>query len=97
MDQVGGHGAGPALRTAPARLDRGTRLRLPDGSADTNKDGILDNTEATVHYGDINIALTVSGDTDTATSGLAVDRMQDIVADAPRARPSSPRPSSPRR
>ncbi|QWB28065.1 hypothetical protein KJK29_00895 [Streptomyces koelreuteriae] len=47
----------------------------PDGSADTNKDGILNNTEATVHYGDINIALTVSGDTDAATSGLAVDRM----------------------
>ncbi|MBQ0985558.1 hypothetical protein KBZ10_13755 [Streptomyces sp. F63] len=52
----------------------------PDDSADTNKDGILDNTEATVHYGDINIALTVSGDTDAATSGLAVDRMP--VADA---------------
>ncbi|WP_405573618.1 hypothetical protein OG418_49390 [Streptomyces phaeochromogenes] len=47
----------------------------PDNSADTNNDGILNNTEATVHYGDINIALTVSGDTDAATSGLAVDRM----------------------
>ncbi|KUO10225.1 hypothetical protein [Streptomyces sp. DSM 15324] len=47
----------------------------PDDSADTNGDGILNNTEATVHYGDINIALTVSGDTDAATSGLAVDRM----------------------
>ncbi|MFF0598718.1 hypothetical protein [Streptomyces antibioticus] len=47
----------------------------PDDSADANGDGILDNTEATVHYGDINIALTVSGDTDAATSGLAVDRM----------------------
>ncbi|WP_374222655.1 hypothetical protein [Streptomyces spinoverrucosus] len=41
----------------------------------TNGDGILNNTEATVHYGDSNIALTVSGDTDAATSGLAVDRM----------------------
>ncbi|MFG2797883.1 hypothetical protein [Streptomyces pseudovenezuelae] len=47
----------------------------PDDSADTNGDGILNNTEATVHYGDINIALTVSGDTDAAKSGLAVDRM----------------------
>ncbi|MEV6393544.1 hypothetical protein AB0M39_01975 [Streptomyces sp. NPDC051907] len=47
----------------------------PDASADTNGDKILNNTEATVHYGDINIALTVSGDTDAATSGLAVDRM----------------------
>jgi hypothetical protein len=52
----------------------------PDASADTDKDGILNNTEATVHYGDINIALTVSGDTDAAKSGLAVDRMP--VADA---------------
>ncbi|BBC36245.1 uncharacterized protein SGFS_075390 [Streptomyces graminofaciens] len=52
----------------------------PDDSADTDGDGILNNTEATVHYGDINIALTVSGDTDAATSGLAVDRMP--VADA---------------
>ncbi|NJQ02024.1 hypothetical protein [Streptomyces zingiberis] len=58
----------------------GHNFVCPDGSADTNKDGILDNTEATVHYGDINIALTVSGDTDAATSGLAVDRMP--VADA---------------
>ncbi|MFI6375727.1 hypothetical protein [Streptomyces sp. NPDC050546] len=49
--------------------------RCPDASADKNGDGVLDNTEATVHYGDINIALTVSGDTDAATSGLAVDRM----------------------
>ncbi|MGV9237642.1 LPXTG cell wall anchor domain-containing protein [Streptomyces nigra] len=47
----------------------------PDDSADEDGDGILNNTEATVHYGDINIALTVSGDTDAATSGLAVDRM----------------------
>lgn len=47
----------------------------PDDSADKDGDGILNNTEATVHYGDINIALTVSGDTDAATSGLAVDRM----------------------
>ncbi|WP_416966890.1 hypothetical protein [Streptomyces sp. 4F14] len=47
----------------------------PDDSADTNGDGILNNTEATVHYGDINIALTVSGDTDAVKSGLAVDRM----------------------
>ncbi|MFF8827900.1 hypothetical protein [Streptomyces sp. NPDC015131] len=47
----------------------------PGAEADTNKDGILNNTEATVHYGDINIALTTSGDTDAAKSGLAVDRM----------------------
>ncbi|MGI5458770.1 hypothetical protein ACQEWB_37470 [Streptomyces sp. CA-249302] len=53
----------------------GHDFQCPDDSADTNGDGILNNTEATVHYGDINIALTVSGDTDAATSGLAVDRM----------------------
>ncbi|MFJ8495380.1 hypothetical protein ACIRBZ_44690 [Streptomyces sp. NPDC094038] len=47
----------------------------PDASADTDGDGIINNTEATVHYGDINIALTVSGDTDAAKSALAVDRM----------------------
>ncbi|MFD7500221.1 hypothetical protein [Streptomyces sp. NPDC059850] len=58
----------------------GHDFQCPDDSADTNGDGILNNTEATVHYGDINISLTVSGDTDAAGSGLAVDRMP--VADA---------------
>lgn len=57
----------------------GHDFQCPDGEDDTNGDGILDNTEATVHYGDINISLTESGGTD-AGSGLAVDRMP--VADA---------------
>lgn len=57
----------------------GHDFQCPDGGDDTNGDGILDNTEATVHYGDINISLTESGGTD-AGSGLAVDRMP--VADA---------------
>ncbi|MFG2502618.1 hypothetical protein ACGFSB_30945 [Streptomyces sp. NPDC048441] len=57
----------------------GHDFQCPDDGDDTNGDGILDNTEATVHYGDINISLTVSGGTD-AGSGLAVDRMP--VADA---------------
>ncbi|MFG2649638.1 hypothetical protein [Streptomyces sp. NPDC048436] len=57
----------------------GHDFQCPDDGDDTNGDGILDNTEATVHYGDINISLTESGGTD-AGSGLAVDRMP--VADA---------------
>lgn len=57
----------------------GHDFQCPDSGDDTNGDGILDNTEATVHYGDINISLTQSGGTD-AGSGLAVDRMP--VADA---------------
>lgn len=57
----------------------GHDFQCPDDGDDTNGDGILDNTEATVHYGDINISLTESGATD-AGSGLAVDRMP--VADA---------------
>ncbi|MFE0132073.1 hypothetical protein ACFWY6_10935 [Streptomyces sp. NPDC059037] len=57
----------------------GHDFQCPDDGDDTNGDGILDNTEATVHYGDINISLTLSGGTD-AGSGLAVDRMP--VADA---------------
>lgn len=57
----------------------GHDFQCPHGGDDTNGDGILDNTEATVHYGDINISLTESGGTD-AGSGLAVDRMP--VADA---------------
>ncbi|MFH8634608.1 hypothetical protein ACH4CC_32815 [Streptomyces lydicus] len=57
----------------------GHDFHCPDASADTNGDGVIDNTEATVHYGNINISLTTSGSTD-AKSGLAVDRMP--VADA---------------
>ncbi|MFI9358108.1 hypothetical protein [Streptomyces lydicus] len=57
----------------------GHDFHCPDPSADTNGDGVIDNTEATVHYGNINISLTTSGSTD-AKSGLAVDRMP--VADA---------------
>ncbi|MFK0257964.1 hypothetical protein [Streptomyces sp. NPDC090445] len=53
---------------------KGHDFHCPDASDDTNRDGILDNTEATKDYGDINISLTTSGDT-KATSGLAVDRM----------------------
>ncbi|MFF4323438.1 hypothetical protein [Streptomyces sp. NPDC001568] len=53
---------------------KGHDFHCPDASDDTNGDGILNNTEATVDYGDINISLTTSGDT-KATSGLAVDRM----------------------
>ncbi|MFD7614974.1 hypothetical protein [Streptomyces sp. NPDC059828] len=52
----------------------GHDFHCPDASDDTNGDGILNNTEATHDYGDINISLTTSGDTD-AGSGLAVDRM----------------------
>ncbi|MGW7436941.1 hypothetical protein [Streptomyces sp. NPDC054849] len=53
---------------------KGHDFHCPDASDDTNRDGILNNTEATVDYGDINISLTTSGDT-KAASGLAVDRM----------------------
>ncbi|MFF4948205.1 hypothetical protein ACWC2K_18080 [Streptomyces chattanoogensis] len=52
----------------------GHDFQCPDASADTDGDGIINNTEATVHYGDINISLTTSGDT-SPDSGLAVDRM----------------------
>ncbi|MCX5149749.1 MULTISPECIES: hypothetical protein [unclassified Streptomyces] len=52
----------------------GHDFQCPDASDDTNGDGILSNTEATVDYGDINISLTTIGDTQ-ATSGLAVERM----------------------
>ncbi|MCZ4098425.1 hypothetical protein C8250_041015 [Streptomyces sp. So13.3] len=52
----------------------GHDFHCPDASDDTNADGVLSNTEATVDYGNINISLTTSGDT-LATSGLAVDRM----------------------
>ncbi|MFE6846519.1 hypothetical protein [Streptomyces sp. NPDC057686] len=52
----------------------GHDFQCPDASDDTNRDGILSNTEATVDYGDINISLTTSGDTQAA-SGLAVERM----------------------
>ncbi|MFD9380860.1 hypothetical protein ACFWBH_36020 [Streptomyces sp. NPDC059999] len=53
---------------------KGHDFHCPDASDDTDGDGILSNTEATVDYGDINISLTTSGDT-KATSGLAVERM----------------------
>lgn len=49
-------------------------FHCPDAADDTDGDGILSNTEATVDYGDINISLTTSGSTEAA-SGLAVDRM----------------------
>ncbi|MGW1378868.1 hypothetical protein ACWD6P_32010 [Streptomyces sp. NPDC002446] len=52
----------------------GHDFQCPDASADTDGDGIINNTEATVHYGDINISLTTDGDTGP-DSGLAVDRM----------------------
>ncbi|MEV0373984.1 hypothetical protein AB0I10_29970 [Streptomyces sp. NPDC050636] len=52
----------------------GHDFQCPDASADTDGDGIINNTEATVHYGDINISLTTDGDT-SPDSGLAVDRM----------------------
>ncbi|MFI0713588.1 hypothetical protein ACH4SK_23610 [Streptomyces inhibens] len=52
----------------------GHDFQCPDASADTDGDGIVNNTEATVHYGDINITLTTEGDT-SPDSGLAVDRM----------------------
>ncbi|WP_327281616.1 MULTISPECIES: hypothetical protein [unclassified Streptomyces] len=52
----------------------GHDFMCPDATDDTNRDGILSNTEATVDYGNINISLTTSGDT-KATSGLAVERM----------------------
>ncbi|OKK22287.1 hypothetical protein AMK16_03760 [Streptomyces sp. CB00455] len=53
---------------------KGHDFHCPDASDDTDGDGVLSNTEATVDYGDINISLTTSGDT-KAASGLAVDRM----------------------
>ncbi|MFK0237341.1 hypothetical protein [Streptomyces vinaceus] len=53
---------------------KGHDFKCPDATDDTNRDGVLSNTEATVDYGDINISLTTSGDT-KAASGLAVDRM----------------------
>ncbi|AOP46206.1 hypothetical protein [Streptomyces lydicus] len=58
----------------------GHDFHCPDPSADTNGDGVIDNTEATVDYGNINISLTTSGSTDAMDSALAVDRMP--VADA---------------
>lgn len=53
---------------------KGHDFHCPDASDDKNRDGILNNTEATVDYGDINTSLTTTGDT-KATSGLAVERM----------------------
>lgn len=53
----------------------GHDFHCPDASADTNGDGVLTNTEATVDYGNINISLTTKGPTDAMGSGLAVDRM----------------------
>ncbi|MGX1849795.1 hypothetical protein OIU91_35590 [Streptomyces sp. NBC_01456] len=53
----------------------GHDFHCPDASADTNRDGVLTNTEATVDYGNINISLTTKGPTDAMGSGLAVDRM----------------------
>ncbi|MFI9075272.1 hypothetical protein ACIGW8_01990 [Streptomyces sioyaensis] len=58
----------------------GHDFHCPDPSADTNGDGVINNTEATVDYGNINISLTTKGPTDAMGSGLAVDRMP--VADA---------------
>ncbi|MGW7577585.1 hypothetical protein [Streptomyces sp. NPDC054765] len=52
----------------------GHDFHCPDPSADTNGDGVIDNTEATVDYGNINISLTTKGSTDMM-SGLAIDRM----------------------
>ncbi|MGP4004456.1 hypothetical protein [Streptomyces sp. 8N706] len=52
----------------------GHDFHCPDASDDTDGDGILNNTEATVDYGDINISLTTEGDT-SPDSGLAVERM----------------------
>ncbi|MEV5125098.1 hypothetical protein AB0K49_20285 [Streptomyces decoyicus] len=52
----------------------GHDFHCPDASDDTNGDGVLNNTEATVDYGNINISLTTKGPTDME-SGLAVDRM----------------------
>ncbi|MEU9111394.1 hypothetical protein AB0D04_06305 [Streptomyces sp. NPDC048483] len=57
----------------------GHDFQCPDASDDTDGDGILNNTEATHRYGDINISLTTQGGT-TPDSGLAVDRMP--MADA---------------
>src|SRR3954464_2223446 len=42
----------------------GHDFHCPDPSADTNGDGVINNTEATVQYGDINISLTTQGSTD---------------------------------
>ncbi|GGN39854.1 hypothetical protein GCM10012285_17310 [Streptomyces kronopolitis] len=53
----------------------GHDFHCPDASDDTNGDGVLTNTEATVDYGNINISLTTKGPTDAMGSGLAVDRM----------------------
>ncbi|MFD9354645.1 hypothetical protein [Streptomyces sp. NPDC060031] len=53
---------------------KGHDFHCPNASDDTDGDGVLSNTEATVDYGDINISLTTSGDT-KAASGLAVERM----------------------
>ncbi|MFD9369174.1 hypothetical protein ACFWA6_15935 [Streptomyces sp. NPDC060020] len=53
---------------------KGHDFHCPDATDDTDRDGVLSNTEATHDYGDINISLTTTGDT-KAASGLAVDRM----------------------
>ncbi|MFD9084173.1 hypothetical protein ACFYYM_39605 [Streptomyces erythrochromogenes] len=53
---------------------KGHDFKCPDATDDTNRDGVLSNTEATHDYGDINISLTTTGDTNPA-SGLAVERM----------------------
>ncbi|WP_433854998.1 hypothetical protein [Streptomyces kronopolitis] len=53
----------------------GHDFHCPDASDDTDGDGVLTNTEATVDYGNINISLTTKGPTDAMGSGLAVDRM----------------------
>ncbi|MGP3925898.1 hypothetical protein [Streptomyces sp. 8N616] len=59
----------------------GHDFQCPDESADKDGDGIINNTEATVHYGDINISLTTDGDTSAEKSGLAVDRMPKADAE----------------
>ncbi|MFJ6479409.1 MULTISPECIES: hypothetical protein [unclassified Streptomyces] len=58
---------------------KGHDFHCPDATDDTDRDGVLSNTEATHDYGDINISLTTGGDT-KPTSGLDVLRMP--VADA---------------
>ncbi|MCC5037104.1 CHRD domain-containing protein [Streptomyces sp. WAC 00631] len=58
----------------------GHDFTCPDITADKDGDGIVTTSEGLPVYGNINISLTVDGDT-TPDSGLAVDRMPVAEAD----------------
>jgi hypothetical protein len=61
-------------RAHGAHIHIGGQAACPAASADTNKDGYVDNNEAKPFMGDLRVSLTTSGDT-SANSALAFNRM----------------------